>query len=182
MSPLRCPAKAQAPRSLIAVSIRLVQRYARGPCVARELQFKSHFKGETKRIPPAHSSSAMASSSSAVLPPPRATPIAKNKPTVRLLRAVGSPGAWDLFPVAMRCGAAVGFAPSATAAFAQRAPTEEKQLIWPCFASRFYKFLGPRATFKGSPAWVATHQPRLCAACLPACLLACMYVRGPWAV
>jgi hypothetical protein len=29
MSPLRCPAKAKAPRSLIAVSIRLVKRYAR---------------------------------------------------------------------------------------------------------------------------------------------------------
>jgi hypothetical protein len=29
MSPLRCPDKAKAPRSLIAVSIRLVQRYAR---------------------------------------------------------------------------------------------------------------------------------------------------------
>jgi hypothetical protein len=29
MSPLRHPAKAKAPRSLIAVSIRLVQRYAR---------------------------------------------------------------------------------------------------------------------------------------------------------
>jgi hypothetical protein len=29
MSPLRRPAKAKAPRSLIAVSVRLVQRYAR---------------------------------------------------------------------------------------------------------------------------------------------------------
>jgi hypothetical protein len=48
MSPLRYPAKAKAPRSLIAVSIRLVQRHPPGPGVARELQFKSHFKGEAK--------------------------------------------------------------------------------------------------------------------------------------
>jgi hypothetical protein len=47
MSPPRYPDKTKAPRSLIAVSIRLVQRYAR-PGVARELQFKSHFKGEAQ--------------------------------------------------------------------------------------------------------------------------------------
>jgi hypothetical protein len=48
MSPLRHPAKAKAPRSLIviAVSIRLVRPAVRpGQAgVARELQFKSHFK------------------------------------------------------------------------------------------------------------------------------------------
>jgi hypothetical protein len=46
MSPPRYSAKAKAPRSLIAVSIRLVQPAVRpGQAgVARELQFKSHFK------------------------------------------------------------------------------------------------------------------------------------------
>jgi hypothetical protein len=48
MSPLRYPAKAKAPRSLIAVSIRLVQRYARARRRTTELQFKSHFKGEAE--------------------------------------------------------------------------------------------------------------------------------------
>jgi hypothetical protein len=51
MSPLRCPAKAKAPRSLITASIRLVQRYARARRRTRAtLQFKSHFKGEAKYL------------------------------------------------------------------------------------------------------------------------------------
>jgi hypothetical protein len=48
MSPLRHPAKAGARRSLIAVSVRLVKRGTPGPGAARELQSKSHFKGEAK--------------------------------------------------------------------------------------------------------------------------------------
>jgi hypothetical protein len=51
MSPPRYPDKAKAPRSLIAVSIRLIQRYARARRRTRAtapLQFKSHFKGEAK--------------------------------------------------------------------------------------------------------------------------------------
>jgi hypothetical protein len=50
MSPLRHPAKAMFPRPLVVVSVRLVQRYAQAPRpgIARELPFKSHFKGEAK--------------------------------------------------------------------------------------------------------------------------------------
>jgi hypothetical protein len=47
MSPLRYPAKAKAPRSLIAVSIRLVQRYAR-PGQASHESYSS--KAISKRI------------------------------------------------------------------------------------------------------------------------------------
>jgi hypothetical protein len=51
MSPLRCPAKAKAPRSLITASIRLVQRYARARRRTRgtvQKPFQRFDKGEAK--------------------------------------------------------------------------------------------------------------------------------------
>jgi hypothetical protein len=57
MSPLRFPDKAKAPRSLIAVSIRPVQRYARARRRTRELPLKSHLKGEAKFLTRASNSS-----------------------------------------------------------------------------------------------------------------------------